>query len=63
MSARRIVQRRNWRSDCPPVFDQRQKANRAYAYGRKIEPRKSWREWQSKSHHLGRGEKPAEVRS
>jgi hypothetical protein len=46
VSAARIVQRREWFSACPPVFDLDKKMRRAERLGRKIETlRTTWQEW------------------
>lgn len=46
MSATRIVQRREWISACPPVFNQANKMRRLELFGRKVETlRTSWQEW------------------
>lgn len=44
--ADRIVQRREWRGACPPVFDRAQKQRVAEARGLKLEElRTSWQVW------------------
>lgn len=41
-----MVQRREWRGACPPVFNQPQKMRRVERLGRKVETlRTSWQEW------------------
>lgn len=46
MRADRVVQRRRWRSDCPPIFNQRQRELYALHYGLpKPKPRVTYREW------------------
>lgn len=46
MSVNRIVKRRAWIGDCPPVFDRAQKMRRVELTGEKRESlRTSWQEW------------------
>jgi len=46
MSATRIIQRRQWISDCPPIFNQRQREMQALRKALpKPSPRVTYRQW------------------